>query len=359
MQKIVSMKKIIGLVALFLLAVVGYAQTLKDLEDLYGKGSYDEVIRLSPDVLKSNPNDPAVNLLVGRVYAETNKFNDAVPYLKTAITNDRPGSWVKAWSMAYLGKCYFAFGQYKESTECINGCISMNATKNATRSASNAALLFGFDKDYDRWTTRETEHIIFHFQPLSLKDINDIDAYMQKRETAFQNINACFGSILPKKIDFFVWHSREDMKAILGSPGGFARPEYCVVHACYDQTPGHEMTHVISNYLPGIGQKTVLINEGTAVYFNQTKADQMDLARKAIKSNGITAVCLKETWNERTLPEEVLYPVGGAFIKYLVENYGKEKFLELFRNQTYENALKVYGEGFESSIETFEKSLFQ
>ena len=66
---------------------------------------------------------------------------------------------------------------------------------------------------------------------------------------------------------------------------------------------------------------------------------------------------MKEIWNNRSLSEEVLYPVGGAFVKYLIDTAGKDKFIELFKNQTYENARKVYGDNFETLVVGFEKSL--
>ncbi len=335
------------------------AQSLEDLESLYGQGKFNEVIDNSANMLANEPDDPIINMLVGRSYADKMNFEEAIPYLRKAIESDRTNSWPKAWSLVYLGSCYFAIGNREESIKYIKECISMNATKNVTNSALIKNVLFGFDQSYNNWEARETEHFVFHFQPLSLKDINDIDKYIKIREMAFMHISEFFVSNLPKKIDFFIWHSREDIKAVLKSNGGFAKPEYCIIHACFDQTPGHEITHVVSNYTATVINKTVLINEGTAVYFDQTSRDQLALARKAIKEKGYSSISLKEIWNNRVMPEAVMYPIGGAFVKYLIDTEGKDKYLELFKDQTYQNGHKIYGDKFEKIVSEFENSLFQ
>ena len=85
---------------------------------------------------------------------------------------------------------------------------------------------------------------------------------------------------MPKKIDFFVWTSREDAKKLMNAKLGFAKPSFCVVHSHYQQTKGHEMTHVIANYTSKISNKTRFINEGTAVCFDQTNRKYTDQIKK-------------------------------------------------------------------------------
>jgi hypothetical protein len=46
----------------------------------------------------------------------------------------------------------------------------------------------------------------------------------------------------------------------------------------------------------------------------------------------------------------------GLAIAYDLGKF-KDKFIELFKNKTYENAKNVYGENFEQIIGTFKKSL--
>jgi hypothetical protein len=163
--------------------------------------------------------------------------------------------------------------------------------------------------------------------------------------------------LYPKRLDFYVWESREDAMKILRANLGFSKPNFCIVHTHYQQTIGHEMTHVISNYTSEITTKTRFINEGTAVCFDLSNQDKLKLAKDWIAASK-KQIAIKDCWeNGEKFGEEILYPISGLFIKELIDNFGKEKFLEFFKNQTYENAKLVFGNKLDSVIVDFEKMI--
>jgi len=43
------------------------------------------------------------------------------------------------------------------------------------------------------------------------------------------------------------------------------------------------------------------------------------------------------------------------FVEELISRFGKEKFLAFFTDQTYENALKLYGSETDTMIQEFQK----
>ncbi|MGE5458354.1 MAG: hypothetical protein ACM3RX_08360, partial [Methanococcaceae archaeon] len=177
------------------------------------------------------------------------------------------------------------------------------------------------------------------------------------REETYQTINKFFLSKLPKKIDFFVWNSREDAKKLLGINLGFANPGPCIVHSYYQQTKGHEMTHVISNYLTNSPNKTGLINEGTAVCFDQTNQNRVQIVKDWLKATN-KKISIKEIWtNWKMYPEDVTYPLSGLFVKELIDNFGAEKFKEFFKDQTYENAEKIFGDKLDLLIKDLENEI--
>jgi hypothetical protein len=162
---------------------------------------------------------------------------------------------------------------------------------------------------------------------------------------------------MPKKIDMFVWNSNDDARKVLGVTLGFSKPEFCIVHTLFNQTVGHEMTHVISNYTSEIKEKTRFINEGTAVCFDQTGRDGEIQVKEWIKANN-TKVSIKDLWlNNKPSADEILYPMSGLFVRRLIERFGKEKFLTFFKNQTYGNAQKVFGEQLELLIQDVENKV--
>jgi len=131
--------------------------------------------------------------------------------------------------------------------------------------------------------------------------------------------------------------------------------EFCVIHSLIDQSIGHEMTHVITHQLVGNPKKISLINEGTAVHFDQTGQDKLRIVKSKLRGQFVSVTELWENWE--ALSPEVSYPLSGAFVKLLIEKGGKEKFLELLKDQSFDNAAVIYGEQLSDIITEFERSL--
>lgn len=338
---------------LILSGLISYGQNsaIEDLWMLYDSRDFKSVIDKAKPLLENDTNNLDLNLVLGRTYTEQGYYKDAVQYLEFTVKNDNYNSSRKAWALGCLGTCYFMLQKYDESGISLNACISLKSTKNATNYAYGKSLLFGFNEFYKNWKIVETANFRFHFQ-----DMNDaeIEKYTSVRELAYKEINGFFRSTLPKKIDFYVWNSREDAKRILGADLGFSKPNFCIVHAHYQQTIGHEMTHVISNYTSEIKNKTRFINEGTAVYFDQSNQDRLKLVKGWISTNN-KQITVKDYWaNGEKYAEEILYRLSGLFVKELIANFGKDKFLEFFKNQTYENGKLVFGDKLDTVILEFE-----
>jgi len=336
------------------LLTFGQNLTITDLWNQYQSGNYDKVIENAKPFLDTDSLKADLNILLGRTYTDKKNYTKAIPYLEYSIKNEPNNSWRKAWASGYLGTCYFMQQDYENSRKATKECIDLNVTKSATNYAYGRLLLFGFDDFYKNWKIVDSKNFRFHFQNMTDSEIED---FISIREKAFRDINKFFNSRLPKKIDFFVWDSREDAKAILKANLGFAKPEFCVVHSYSRQTIGHEMTHVISNYTAEILNKTRLINEGTAVYFDQSNQDRLKQT-KDWKAKNNTQISIKDCWiNGEKYSEEILYPLACVFTKELIDNFGKNKFLEFFKNQTYDNAKIVFGDKLDRLIEKTENEI--
>ncbi|MFV0593474.1 MAG: tetratricopeptide repeat protein [Draconibacterium sp.] len=194
------------------LIALGQNKAIEELGKLYSVRDYESVIEKAKPLLINAPNSLELNLIIGRAYADQADYKNAVPYLQKTIEKDTYNSWQKAWAYNYLGTCQFMLDKYADAEKSLNECIKLNATKNATNDAYGKSLLLGYNEFYNSWETVETEHFRFHFQNMSE---SDIERYCSSREKVFKNINEFFESELPKKIDFFVWSSRDDAKKIL------------------------------------------------------------------------------------------------------------------------------------------------
>ncbi|MBK3519798.1 tetratricopeptide repeat protein [Carboxylicivirga marina] len=333
---------------------IGQNKTAQDYWKLYQSQKYDLIVEQLTPQLNERPNDVELNLILGRSQADLGNYSKAIPYLENSIEHDNKNNWEKAWALGYIGNCLFMIEEYEKSKKALSDCISLNITKNATKYAYGRMLLFGFDSFYDGWKVYESDNFRFHFQNMS---DSDAKKYVQSHENTYQGINSFFKSEIPKKIDFFVWNLKEDAKKLMNQNLGFAKPYFSIVHSHYQQTLGHEMTHVISHYATEIKQKTGLINEGTSVCFDQATQDKEQIVKDWISTNGkkIDIHKIWESWTD--YPMELTYPLSGLFVKELIDNFGRDKFIECFGNQTYENAKKVLGENLDKVILDFENNI--
>ena len=281
-------------------------------------------------------------MIIGRVYADQGKLIIAKPFLKQAIAHDKENSWKTAWALYYLGKIAFQSDNLKLAQEYFRKSRDLNATRNVSRKSQEILKLTGLSHFYQAWQLVETQNIRFYFQPSS--KVSDFNHYAEIRQSALNNINQFFKVQLPKKIDFIVWNANEDAQAIGFKQLGFAKPEYSVIHSRYNQTLGHELTHVIVSFLNESRIVTRFINEGLAVAFDQSNQDTLSLA-KQFKSSYTKKISIEKAWkNNNVYPEWAYYQLSGELIKRLLEVAGRDKLIKLAIDNSFANAEQIYGE---------------
>jgi tetratricopeptide (TPR) repeat protein len=327
---------------------------------LYKEGRFEDVVREGKVELATGTPTAQVNLAVGRALVDLERFGEGLPYLEQAVRGDPAQTWIYAWGQCYLGTGQYRLGNFLKARAALIKARDCAATRNATRFAVNNLKLLGLAESYDDWSIFTTEHFVFHYSP-NLADFDGV-VFARRHEEAFAVITAWFGGGPTVPIRFFVWRDKDEATVANMPPLGFARPELNLVHARAEQTVGHEMTHVISHHAMHPEQVTGLINEGIAVYHDQTGDDQLALARAALAdaSASMVQVELAALWEDWSLlPVAVSYPVGGAWVKVLIDKGGKEKFLEFFRDQRLANAREMYGSDLQGWMDEFAASLYR
>ena len=335
---------------IILLVVTSCAsQVPVNIELLYQARQFDKVVEEGKKKLKAKPNDIIANHLVGRALADIKKFEEAEQFLKKAITEASP-NYVNSWSYAYLGLCNYLNDKYDESKINLEQAIKLNATKNSTNFAKRRLQWFQMTEYFDNWEIVETEHLRFHFQP-NYK-IESIEKYCEIRENAYIQNNEFFKATPFKKIDYFIWCEPEGAKEIVGKELGFANSDLCIINSKLNQTIGHEITHILSEYGVRPILKNRLVNEGVSVAFDLTNRNRIELA----KSVNIKNFTIKELIEQAdNLPDSILYPIGGALIEHLKLEKDDIKLKKLIKEQSWQNLIKLYGiekiEKFEELIE--------
>ena len=347
------MKNFTILIATLLFCLNTYCQKYNDVVKLFGKNKYDKALTLSLKYLEKDTASTMLNMIAGRAYTKKYEYNKAIPYLLKGSADKNTEKYIKAWSLADLGVCYYMTNEYKKSKTALETCININATANVNKFARKKMLDYFHDDIYKNWVILETKHIRFHFQDTSV--IKNTENYILKREIAYLKSNEFFEAQLTDKIDFYVWNTRKDIKKTFGSEAGFANSYKKEINAHFKQTPGHEITHILSDLGLSPTKKTALINEGIAVYFNFTSTNRIEIAKSELKDKKIS---IKELWEHpQNFQSKYIYLLGGAFVEYLANNGTQEQLKELLKNQTYKNARTIYN-NLNQLIKEFENTLY-
>lgn len=242
-------------------------------------------------------------------------------------------------------------------TEKDKGETSYQETQNQEQRKiiyADNPLFNGKDKFFNDWIMVDSKHFIFHFPSNSI--VKNKDQFINNHEQAYAKLNSFLETSLPQKINYFVWnYSYEAEKFGIGVLS-FALPELCLVHVHAAESIGHEMTHLLTYYLPGsTGIKTKFINEGIATYFDLN--NRSVYGGPGFKKPNEKISLIKAWENDYTYSDYVYYFLGAEVIKLLNQKFGKDKLIRLIENQSYKNALNIYGKELTKVIEEVENKI--
>ncbi len=327
------------------------------------QGEFQQVVDEGLALARRDSNNAQINLAIGRSLFDMGNWKEGKPYLKRAVEADTQQQSVYAWGLVYLGRCHILAGDLDLATHAFTRARECGATQNATRTAAMNLRGLGLDEYFEDWIVVETDHFEFHFSPRL--GIMDRSGFVLDREAAYKKISEWYGGEPKNKIRFFVWADTIEAEMAGLPPLGFARATYHLIHANVQQTRGHEITHVISYHARQPVNTTGLINEGMAVFHDQTGRDKIQEAQKALElgksnqgSEPFVAVGIRALWNDWSLLSDTYtYPIAGAWVDRLVNKGGKERFLELSADQSYAAAQQIYGPDLQIWLDDFEAEI--
>jgi hypothetical protein len=218
-----------------------------------------------------------------------------------------------------------------------------------TSSPADPVVQSGLERATVALTERlESDSFVFHFRP------GDGGRIQVERSEAFHRWAVAYlGVTPPKKIDFYMFRSREEMAAAFGSAfGGRAFPNEFAVATAYSWH-NHECFHL---YTTLIGNPPRLFAEGMVVAhefdpYNDVWYSQWNRAEPypephlvvahGLKDQGllypIESILASDDFNARVEQEteRVAYEQAGAWVAYLIQTYGLDKMKQIVASVPY------------------------
>jgi len=217
------------------------------------------------------------------------------------------------------------------------------------------------------WLTADSDNHIFHYFPRSEAE-KDIGTIISTQNIAFEKIVSFLDVEMPKKkIEYYFYPNKEIKIALMGDNwyAQSIRDEFRV-HVLYtkDIKPlgEHEDTHLLS--LPW-GISIGFFQEGLAEFMVGHAWDgrsHVSYVKEGYAENlypSLSSFFEHNAWLQTDDSRPLyFYSLAGAFTAFLINNYGKDKFKELYENTHREMSQKENLTVFENiygPIEAIEK----
>lgn len=152
-------------------------------------------------------------------------------------------------------------------------------------------------------------------------------------------VTTTLGVTPARKITFNKYTSRSHMQAVVGvgNTNAYADRHAYAIHTIWP-TDNHEVVHLFTSTW---GDTVALVNEGVAVAFQVDPSRDLiprwsgsalhDLARQ-FKQQGrsVPLAAIVETASWRSHDPNVVYPMSGSFMRWLIDRYGLDRLRALY-----------------------------
>ncbi|MFB0565764.1 MAG: hypothetical protein ACETWK_08815 [Candidatus Aminicenantaceae bacterium] len=199
--------------------------------------------------------------------------------------------------------------------------------------------------------TLETENFIFHYVPGDYVRPEWQEAYHAWATSQL-------GVTCWKKIDYYKYRDRDHMRQQtgIGYTNAYAISYNLTIHTIWP-IDNHECVHCYT-YL--IGRASAFFGEGIAVAFSTNPynndytaywwGEPVHYWAKKFKDEG-TLLALDDiltSYNFGNYDSTITYPESGSFVRFMIDNYGIDKMISIFKTGSSEDILQEVKQKFKS-----------
>lgn len=334
-----------------------YTDAQMTMFQTYNEERFADALAEAEALLAASPEDPFAQHIAARSLADLWRDDEAAPLLEHLLARDDLPPWVWGWTRYTHGIVLFRAGRRDEALTAWREVTRRPTTRNVQQRARECLDYLGETPPGEGWSAEDAGLLEFRFTLETRIFSNLFDT--AKRVRKLRELIDWFGWEDPQPIRFIVWGSSEEAERRGLAPLGYARPAVRLIQSRWNQSVGHELTHVVAANALHPSSGTLLIGEGTAVYHDGNPLHRLREARKAWRRRPEDIRRpLAEVWREpRPVDMDYAYEVGAALVPMLVERGGREAFLELYRDPRWERAVEIYGAEFEGWVAELEREL--
>lgn len=212
---------------------------------------------------------------------------------------------------------------------------------------------------------RRTKHFnIYYFKGSTAE--RQIDSIAKKKEKSFQRICQFLQKDSDVRIRAVLFEDKRTKHWETGHRGAGWAYGSTVVEVYNEQEqvdPYHETTHVL---MGPFGNPPALFNEGFAVYMQAGHiwdGQHVDKTAADLLTNGkltpLSELITRTEIGSRNDDGQIAYPESASLVKFLIDKYGKDKFLQAYRTLKNSNDKKVHRQNIKRLADIYGKSLHE
>lgn len=218
--------------------------------------------------------------------------------------------------------------------------------------------------EQDKTGVYVSEHYIFHYCPGSVAE-KDICFIAKTQEECFGKICRTLNVEYKEKINYYLTESPWEIGRVIWDEeapcNGCALCGRNKIYATYNEDVkcigSHEDTHLIS-FLINFPESDFLV-EGLAMYTDGLWWGVPNEKWAAYYGMKHSDLSIKDLFDNNIFADRgcvVTYPIAGAFTKFLIDRFGVEQFVELYKytGEDYEMMIQsIFRMPFENVVERF------
>lgn len=188
-----------------------------------------------------------------------------------------------------------------------------------------------------KWRETETPHYRLFYHPGSYAGVH-IREIAEWQENCYARISGELGVEMDRKLRMYMCDSREEVAEETGCPPANGMTlDYDLVYAVVNEEirclGPHEDAHLLSFRIAV--PESVFLREGIAMYFDGAyngKENTRAAKEFALENPRYDIFRLMDNDCFYNLPEEISYPLSGAFTGWIIRKFGMERWKEFFRS---------------------------
>lgn len=283
----------------------------------FGKAKFK--LKIQNAYVRLNPQDYSVILGKNEIVKQR---NDSA-FQKALKLNKKKFEWYNhAWHLAtFPPKGLIRFNLESDDFDYIQIFTAKNPS---------VTWLVDREKAQRKWPVYTSRYFRIHF-PENSPIKEEIDNFALARDENFERANDIMQINFKDTIDLYVYNSLKQgdrYRVVLNA----AWPEDKQVHCALGGSFDHEIVHVMAYYIGNHRTEYGPIVEGLSEYLGKPDVDFDAIAASHVKNKSIIPLdTLFDMWSKQN--SLLSYPQAGSFVKFLIEEYGVEKFKTLWTSK--------------------------